>query len=177
MKNIKSYNLFNENTYHKDSYYYHWTSSYYLRAILEDNKLKINRTYKELNIKGICLTRDITYDYRKIRDWYDVRLMLDKNKLNNNYKVIPYDYHSTSGRKFEYDKRNINTTTPYEFEEDVITEEIKDLHKYLKEVHYFNNISDNGLELKFMIEKYNIRNKKNVTIERYDDEKIYKRYS
>jgi len=83
---------------------YHWVSTNKMIEIINDNTLyaKFKHTINNKEIYGNSLSRNkklkINYSY--------IRLTLDQEKLNNNYKIIPLDG--------EIIHRRINITDDYE---------------------------------------------------------------
>lgn len=156
-----NYKNFNE-SYLKSNFgpLYHFTDVFSLKEILNTNSLNIglydNMVFGEIR-KTISLTRDknFKFDFRNT----SVRLSLDKNKLLNNYKILPFDYFIQS-RKEDKSKSNIDRKLPYESEE-IIKRKISNLNEYLIDINFLKKVSD---IFSVKTEILNYSNKYNVDI-------------
>ena len=113
---------------------YHYTSINSLFSILKDNKLK-------LFTSSICFTRN--KNLAKITEFTHCRLVIDGDKLSNNYKLIPYDfrYYDEDWEDDECEERcgkEINNVLKYIIRIDIslhwyqlLTEEQLEFMKYL----------------------------------------------
>lgn len=99
---------------------YHHTSFSNLIRILKSNSLVIGRTGKISFTRSKNFLRSATVGLGGV----GAELILDGDKLSNNYKITPYKYH---GLDVEVDD---------EFEERVL-KNIKDLNKYLKGINLY----------------------------------------
>ena len=140
---------------------YHYTDNWAIKSIIETDTLNIGwydaPFFGKLS-KFISLTRNSYFDLSHYRR-ADCRITLDLDLLKNDYKVISYDYfiHSkkTDISKVESEKRK-KINVPYEAEE-VILENITNIHKYIISIDYFN-ITDFYFiekELKLLLQKNN----------------------
>lgn len=137
---------------------YHFTDAWTLiNMILEDNSLKIGnfKHPTEMGDKNILsLTRDINFKL-KHRD-SEVMICLDKNKLINKYKIVPYDFYihtkKDSHKKWEIDRKRFEN-------EEIIYTEIKDLNKYILYIKFIdiNIYNEYKKQLSKFIDKYNIK--------------------
>ncbi len=98
---------------------YHFTSTFPFNEIIREDKIKVGyyeNSYYDKKLYVVSLTRDKNFtNYRKS----NIRFELDKNKLKNNYKIIPYDYFIHS--KIEkYPKSNLKRVKEIEFEEIIL---------------------------------------------------------
>lgn len=158
MKLFKNFLFFIKELYISDNLppLYHFTSHYTLNNILRTNILNVGYYENPLNskkIKFVSLTRNKFFkDYRNS----NVRIELDKNKLSNNYKIIPYDYFIHS--KIEkYPKWNTNRKEKYEFEE-IILKDITNLNLFILSLD-FNNIEyyyKSEYDISLYNKKYNL---------------------
>jgi hypothetical protein len=124
-----------------DAPLYHFTSSFVLNEILLSNKITVGY-YKNPYLKDffyfVSLTRTKNFEnYRTA----NLSIELNKDKLKNNYKIVPYDYFIHSKME-KYPKSNINRIKEYEFEE-IILNDIENLNKYISAIfsdlnNYFN---------------------------------------
>ena len=101
----------------------------------------------------LSLTRDINFrlDHRD----NEVIICLDKNKLLNNYKIIPYDFYIQTNKEV-YKKWEIGRNR---FEnEEILYKEIKDLNKYILYIEFLNIDIYNEYKIQILnyIKKYNI---------------------
>ena len=131
---------------------YHWVSTNKMIEIINDNTLyaKFKHTINNKEICGNSLSRNkklkINYSY--------IRLTLDQEKLNYNYKIIPLDgeiihkridikddYKINRHRDINPKKRNIFGDDPISknfdedrFDEEFLIGDIKNINKYIKEI-------------------------------------------
>ncbi len=137
---------------------YHFTSFENLIEILKSNSLK------EGNSNYISLTRNKNY-YKNADDVpANIRLTLDAEKINNNYKIFPFQH-----QYFQDVKGNIiksfwkghpdRDLSFKEYEEIIKTKELKNLNKYLIKISYSNYLKDKFLNnniIQQYIKKYKI---------------------
>jgi hypothetical protein len=106
---------------------YHYTNYENLLNILQDDMLMIG------NHNYISLTRN----KKNNKNGLQVQIVIDGNKLSNNYKIEPFDYFD-----MEYAKKHpIGYSGEDEQEERVLTKKIKDLHKYILKINIMFNAS------------------------------------
>ena len=110
---------------------YHWTNSESLLDILNNNVLQATygdygkTTHKSISGPSISFTRSSNRYSFPIAEDADCVLVLDGNKLSNNYKIIPY-----SEQDAEFD----------EMEERIYNKDIIGLNKYIiKVIMYEDN--------------------------------------
>ncbi len=116
---------------------YHFTYSYYLNTILNENKLKIGDIDSPINnnfYKIISFTRNKNMVSPEHRRDINVRLEFNTDRLRHDYRLIPYDFyiHQKSETK---PKSNILRTKNVEFEE-VCLKDIEDINKYLTKIEF-----------------------------------------
>lgn len=104
---------------------YHYTNIINLLSILTTNKL-ISK-----NVPYISFTRDKLFhkNTRYNIGGMECRLVIDGNKLSNNYKIKPYSYHF-------YDLPDVKND---ESEEKIDTNVIKNIDKYIIDIELFFN--------------------------------------
>lgn len=116
---------------------YHFTYSYYLNTILNENRLKIgdiDNPIKNEYYKIISFTRDKNMISPEHRKDMNVRLEFDTEKLRNDYRLIPYDFYIH--QKSETNpKSSILRIKNVEFEE-VCLRNIDNLNKYLTKIEF-----------------------------------------
>ena len=97
---------------------YHLTDIITLYDILNDNKLKrteFDNILKDKVINMVSFTRNPELNLSYYKEFLDVVIELDIDKLNSKYKIIPYDFFINN--KIEiYTKSNIMRKSPFEFE-------------------------------------------------------------
>lgn len=137
---------------------YHVTDAWTLvNLILKENILKVgyfNHPTEIGNGKFLSLSRDISFrnDHRD----NEVIICLDKNKLINNYKIVPYDFYihtkKEKYKKWEVDRKRFEN-------EEIIHTEIKKLNKYIVYIKFIDIDLYNEYEyqLSKYIDEYNIK--------------------
>ena len=172
MSVVKNYDEFIEESYLADNkgLLYQWTESKNLFSIFMDDFLKKRFNAEFLSIKGICFTRNIAYDYRKIVLENDVRMVFRKETLSKYYDIVPNDYFPLYP-KIDTLNRGFHKGSPYESEEIIKTDKVVDLHKYFVEIHFFNeNIYEKCFdEINIYRDKYEIQ----LPVFLYDNENIF----
>jgi hypothetical protein len=111
---------------------YHYTTLHNLFRILNSNILKYSS-----NHDSISFTRDKNA-YKSIARRYACRIVIDGDKLSNNYKIKPYQ---------DYYDSNIKIKIPDEQEERIINKNINDIKKYILYVDLFEYNVDEELSL------------------------------
>jgi len=113
---MKFYNLFESKNIGD---LYHLATIKNMQFIIKTNSLKFNKHYEDEDYEYISLTRDSRLDaiYGLRGDLKRFKLIIDGNKLSENYKIVPY----CAGADWEE-----------EHEERVRTGEIKNIFKYVK---------------------------------------------
>ena len=101
---------------------YHFTSLVNLFKILDDNVLRSSESNGYLS-----LTRDF-YSHKTIARTYSCCLVLDGDKISNNYKLEPFQdsYFGTSIKKKIQDEK-----------EERLFKDLKNLNKYVKSITLF----------------------------------------
>lgn len=118
---------------------YHFTTSYYLNKILQDDTIKIgfyDNMIDNKYIKMVSLTRNMNFSDITHHRELDVRINLNGYKLKQNYKIIPYDF-AINNRLDLYTKSNIKRTKVVEFEE-IIKTDISNVGIYIDEITFVN---------------------------------------
>lgn len=120
---------------------YHLTSLYPLQDILDSDTLSVgyyDNPIGNKNLKMISFTRNKHFglEHRE----YNVKLELDSEILKNNYKIIPYDFFINSKQETKQ-KWNVDRIKKFEYEE-VILNDIVDLHKYLISIDFLGEEED-----------------------------------
>ena len=104
---------------------YHWTTNSNLLNIIESNTLTTSVTTdsinKKIKIKCISLTRTSNKIQFAISQTSEVLIVLDGNKLSNNYKITPY--HDPNQYYFSDEE--------YDEMEERICKDILNLNKYI----------------------------------------------
>ncbi len=112
-----------------NNFLYHNTDFIYFLGILEKNEIfgVTKQTITGKEYKGVSLTRDKNFRYAR-----EFTLILDKDKLKQNYKIIPFDFwNANKPSQFIKGKGNPERHVQgIELEEFVIGD-IKNLNKYL----------------------------------------------
>ena len=136
---IIDYNKFIDESYLEDNFapLYHFTSTFPLNEILDDDCLNVGyyeNSYKEGKLQFVSLTRNknLKLNFREM----NIRLERDQNLLRNDFKIIPYDFYVHSKLETQ-PKSSIKRKQPVEYEE-IILNNIKNLHKYLISINYFD---------------------------------------
>ena len=154
---------------------YHGTSIDRLLSILKDDTILLTPTTSEsdrLQNKFYYLSVSrIKYGGYMMSGDLKVNIVLDGQKLSNKYKGISVDYWGDEGDKsVKHKNRNTYMRNKRDENEDrLITndDEIKNAHKYIKEIHIKTNIEDRGdissnsqfddlKEIVYYCESYNI---------------------
>ena len=108
---------------------FHLASIKNMQFIIKTNSLKFNEHYELEDYEYISLTRDnrlnAIYGLKGESACKKFKLIIDGNKLSDNYKIVPY----CAGEDWED-----------EHEERVITNEIKNIFKYVKGVVVLTNL-------------------------------------
>lgn len=143
-----------------DAPLYHFTSSFVLNEILLSNKITVGY-YKNPYLKDffyfVSLTRNKNFEnYRTA----NLSIELNKDKLKNNYKIIPYDYFIHSKME-KYPKSNMNRIKEYEFEE-IILNDIENLNKYISAINFSD--LDNFYKCRNNLENYIFKYGLNIDI-------------
>lgn len=122
------------------------------------NILKTNTLYSSESVDfGIATSRNKNYLYNtdgwfndevSINGTADCQLILDKDLLKNKYKINPYDFE-------EYKK--IGSSYPYkpeyiQSEDKIVTNQIKNIKKYIIGIHINNDLSNYRKEIKSLIQ-------------------------
>jgi hypothetical protein len=135
---------------------YHFTTSFVLNEILRSNTLNVG--YYKNPIKDefnyfVSLTRNKFF--KNVRK-SNIRIELDKNKLRNNYKLIPYDYFIHSNIEI-YPKSNMKRKNNFEFEE-IIIQNIENVHLYILSINFddIESYFKSRYDILFFQEKHNI---------------------
>lgn len=120
----------------KKNLLYHSTSFNNLLSILNDNILYGSVCYDY----GIATSRNKNYlfllnEYGDcISGGGECQLILDKDKIKNKYKIVPFDWE-------EY--KLINDLNYHQSEEKILTNKIVDIKKYIIGIHLNKNINKN----------------------------------
>lgn len=133
---------------------YHGTSYKNLGNILKDNALKAYRTHGGVTEKAISLTRSM----RTAANWMsrEVVLELDRNKIQQKYKIIPIEVEYFWAKRNAYDDEYIPKSSGL-FEE-YLTTDLQPILKYLICIHY-NPMELTKGQIEMIInwgEKYNV---------------------
>lgn len=119
---------------------YHKTTTYDFYKIINENTLRTSEVKHPFNnklIKIISFTRNPKLDLSYFKFFLDVVIKLDKNLLNKNYKIIPYDFFINTNKE-KFPKSNILRKEPFEYEE-IILKDIDNFMDYIISVDFENN--------------------------------------
>ncbi|MCK9319194.1 hypothetical protein [Methanoculleus sp.] len=128
-KNIRNKNLL-----------YHSTSFNNLLVILNDNVLYGTDTYDY----GIATSRNKNYlfymsDYGELKSGEgECQLILDRDKIKNNYKIKPFDWE-------EY--KSVKDKNYHQSEDKILTSKMVNIKKYIVGIHLNKNVNDNYTKL------------------------------
>lgn len=138
---------------------YHSTEFVNLVSILKDNVLYGTTDYDF----GVATSRNKDYLFGRIEDGEvgarlgECQLILDRDKIKRNYKIQPFDWEN-----WKQSSMNLNNAINYQqSEEKILTEEIKNIHKYIVGIYLNKYIKKNYEYLKndtyisSLIDKYN----------------------
>lgn len=118
---------------------YHSTDLESFLEIIKDDKIYGTHMY-DIGVatsrnKHYGFGRDVEGDYDVGNNLGDVQFILDRDKVRTKYKVEPFDW-----EEFKLTKATTKKYARYHQSEDkIMTDIIKDLHKYLIGVHIVNN--------------------------------------
>lgn len=136
---------------------YHGTHRSAALSIIENNKILRGSSYGEhwttIDGKHISLTRDKFFALT----WGAVVFELDQSKLNQNYKVIPFNFFSDRTRrlpsndKYESPKRNFNFSNQFE---EAVTKDINNALRYVTKI-YINGNKLQGSQLTKFLDEIN----------------------
>ncbi len=121
---------------------YHYTDTWALANIIEDDVLKIGWYDNPLgsdSVKIISLSRDSLLNIDYYRD-INCRIVLNKDLLlKHSYKVIPYDFFIQSNKtnfgKIETQKR-LDNRVPYESEE-ILLKDIENVGRFIISIDFY----------------------------------------
>jgi hypothetical protein len=119
---------------------YHYTTTWGFYNIISTKTIKttdVEHPFGSDKIKMVSLTRNPNLDISYFKEYLDVCIELDRNKLNKKYKIIPYDFFIHT-KKEKLPKSNIERKKPFEFEE-VIISDIKNVMDFIISVNFKNN--------------------------------------
>lgn len=144
---------------------YHWTSFANLYKILKENYLKgSNRTVRD-DVKtidrkyeyGVSLTRDKRF-HSNLGKYYptEVCMVIDGDKLSNNYKLFPYNDFFEGP-----DKPTYKSAKESDEMETRTTKSIEKIKKYIVRVELYDNTSGASIQeqldfIKFIASYYNV---------------------
>lgn len=137
---IKKFNnFFIDESYLESGYapLYHHTTTYGFINIINEDRLKKTDIENPLNsekVKMVSLSRNKNLDLSYYKFNIDVVIELDTNKLNKNYKIIPYDFFIHL-KKEDKPKSSILRNSPFEFEE-IILSDIENITEYIISVNF-----------------------------------------
>ena len=141
-----SYNRINEGK--NVGILYHYTDDESILSILETNTLKANHNdYDSPN--SVSFTRNKNFHSNKYRTMDDsFRLVIDGDKLSNNYKVKPYqDAYEPMIQDYLW-KGHPNRRLYYESEsEEKVESDINNILKYIIEINYSTKYYKNSLRV------------------------------
>jgi hypothetical protein len=132
---------------------YHWTNNNNLLNILNTNTLVPNYTegggmHKDQSGPYVSFTRSKNKNQFTIAEEANTLLIIDGNKLSNNYKIIPFQDYG-SDYKSDYEPSDDVGNQFDESEERIYKKTIKNLNKYLIKVILYKNIENFWGENKF----------------------------
>ena len=139
---------------------YHKTTTYDFYKIINENILRTSEVKHPFNnefIKMVSFTRNPKLDLSYFKFFLDVVIKLDKNLLNKNYKIIPYDFFINTNKE-KFPKSNLSRKEPFEFEE-IILKDIDNVIDYIISVDFENNtITDRQVAMTLpILRKNNIK--------------------
>jgi hypothetical protein len=162
MEKINKFGSFIDESYLDSNHapLYHFTNSFYLELILEENELKVGwfeNPFFNDKLKMISFSRNKKLDLNYYKEDINVIICLDKYKLiNRGYKFYPYDFFIQSGKE-TLPKSNIKRKESFEFEEATL-KNIINIDNYLLSVDFINE------SLYDSYKSVNILKKKNIPI-------------
>lgn len=144
---------------------YHLVTLNSMKFIIENNKLKFHMHYEpDEKYEYISLTRNkYMNNINFVKGFKLFRLIIDGNKLSERYKIKPFSY---------------STEEEPEYEERVITSEIKDIFKYVKGVVIIINKELQARQKTFKSKGIeNLEELKKYCSEKAHRESLYKYYT
>ena len=145
---------------------YHLTDIITLYDILIDNTLKrteFDNISKDKVINMVSLTRNPDLNLSYYKEFLDVVIEFDIDKLNSKYKIIPYDFF-INNKKEIHAKSSIMRKSPFEFEE-IILNDIDNIIVYIISLNFKDDSIYNPIfnQILKVIENKNIKIKKDGT--------------
>lgn len=140
---------------------YHSTDIDSFINILDSNELKGTVMYDW----GISTSRnrDLAFGHNDFGDEYDnyhhnagnVQVILDRNKIKDNYKIKAFDFEEIKRHGASMN----NYTDSQQSEDKILTNKIKNIHKYIIGIQfiknkYINKINDDYIQFKELVIKY-----------------------
>jgi hypothetical protein len=163
---IKKFNIFTiEEAYLESNLapLYHHTTTYNFINIINDNKFE--NPFKLDKIKMVSLSRSKYLDLSYYKFHLDVVIELDRIKLSENYRIIPYDFFIHS-KKEDKPKSSLERISPFEYEE-IILEDINNIMDFIISI----NFKEDSILDRQIASIIPILSKKNITL--YSNGKIY----